>query len=76
MIRVDSSSIESVGYDGGGNLYVKFKSQPASSGKFYTYCNVPRHVYLGLIGSKSTGRYFNENVKGKYSAFDEDQDPI
>ena len=71
MIRVDSTSIESVGYDGVGNLYVKFTSD-----KFYTYCNVPRHVYLGLIGAKSTGRYFTENVKGTYLIENEDQSPI
>ena len=61
MIRVDSSSIESVGYDGVSKLHVKF-----TSGNFYTLLDVPRRVYLDLIGAKSTGRYFNENVKGKY----------
>ena len=62
MIRVDSSSIESVGYDGvSGNLHVKF-----TSGKFYTYFNVPRNVYIGLIGARSTGQYFTKFVKGTY----------
>ena len=62
MIRVDSTSIESVGYDGlSRNLYVKF-----TSGKFYTYCNVPRNLYIGLIGAKSTGQCFTKHVKGTY----------
>ena len=61
MIRVDSSSIESVGHDGVGNLYVKF-----AQGKFYTFFNVPRIVYLGLLGAKSTGQYFDKNVRGRY----------
>ena len=66
MIRVDSTSIESVGYDGVGELYVKFTSD-----RFYTYKNVPRSVYLGLIGAKSTGRYFNKYVKADYNAEEE-----
>ena len=70
MIRVDSSSIDSVGYDGYGNLYVKFASQ-----NFYTFCNVPRRVYLDLIGAKSTGRYFAEHVKGKYDTDGADPGP-
>ena len=66
MIRVDSSSIDSVGYawlhdHNGGELYVKF-----SSGKCYTYVGVPRIVYLGLLAAKSTGQYFTEFVKGRY----------
>ena len=62
MIFVDSSVIGSVGYDGLDSLlYVKF-----SSGDMYTYSGVPRSVYLGLIGSKSTGLYFAQNVKDKY----------
>ena len=61
MIRVDSSSIYSVGYDG-DDLYVKF-----SSGETYAYATVPRSVYLGLIGAKSTGQFFAQNVKGKYA---------
>ena len=61
MILIDSTSIHSVGYDNGNNLYVKFKSD-----RFYTYRNVPRSVYLGLLGAMSSGKYFNQKVKGKY----------
>ena len=71
MIRVDSTSIESVGYDGYGKLYVKFISQPASSGKAYTFYNVPRSVYLSLIGAKSTGQYFNKYVKAEYNSVED-----
>ena len=67
MIRVDSSTILSVGYD--GDLYVKF-----TSGSLYTYVNVPRNIYLGLIGAKSTGRYFTENVKDRYEFSSKVQD--
>ena len=67
MIRVDSTSIESVGYDSiSGKLYVKFTSD-----KFYTYRNVPRSVYIGLIGAKSTGQYFNKHVKAEYDSVEE-----
>ena len=67
MILVDSSSIESVGYDGALNLYVRFMS-----GKLYTFRHVPRFLYLGLLGAKSSGKYFNENVKGRYSFAEEE----
>ena len=73
MIKVDSSSIFSVGYEvrgGDGDLYVKF-----NSGKVYTYVNVPRRVYLGLIGAKSTGRYFTTYVKGSYGTDGVDPGP-
>ena len=67
MIRVDSSIILSVGYD--GDLYVKF-----TAGGLYTFFTVPRSVYIGLIGAKSTGRYFTENVKDRYEFSSKVQD--
>lgn len=36
-------------------------------GRIYAYFNVPREVYLGLIDAENKGRYFNQNIKGKFS---------
>ena len=69
MILVDSSSIYSVGYEG-EVLSVRFKAsmtpKKETPGKTYVYKNVPRIIYLGLIGATSTGKFFVQNVKGRY----------
>ena len=62
MILVDSSSIYSVGYEG-EVLSVRFSG---SKEKTYVYKNVPRIIYLGLIGATSTGKFFVQNVKDRY----------
>lgn len=59
--EVSSSQIRSIGHDETTNtLEVEF----ASNGAVYQYENVPREVYVSLIGAGSVGSYFNANVKG------------
>lgn len=33
----------------------------------YTYYDVPPSVYLGLVNAPSAGRYFNFNIRNRYS---------
>ena len=60
MITVESSCIESVGFDEEKNeLYVKF-----NSGKTYMYPNCSKTLYEGLMNSPSKGRYMNDYFIG------------
>ena len=64
MIPVNSSNIESIGYVGGssGTLYVAFHS-----GTLYSYADVPRSVYEGLMNAPSHGKYFHAFIKNRYA---------
>lgn len=62
MQPVNSSQIKAVGYDAQGQiLAVDFHR----SG-IYTYSDVPREIYEGMIAAESVGKFFDVNVKGKY----------
>lgn len=62
MIGVDSSNVESVGFDeGSSTLQVEFKN-----GSMYQYFDVPENIFIGLRDSDSVGRYLSENIKGTY----------
>lgn len=37
-----------------------------TSGRSYTYENVPEHVWDGLITARSQGSYFNTQIKNRY----------
>lgn len=37
-----------------------------TSGRTYTYHDVPKDVYDGLVSSSSPGRYYNEAIKDIY----------
>ncbi|MCX6907775.1 MAG: KTSC domain-containing protein [Verrucomicrobia bacterium] len=60
MIRVNSSAINAVGYDG-SNLYVEFHS-----GRTYTHPNVPYYHFEGLLNAESHGGYYNCYIRGKF----------
>src|SRR5690349_1445745 len=64
-INVVSSSIESVGFDGGraGTLEVEFHN-----GAIWRYYDVPGMVYSALVNAYSIGSYFNEHIKGTYAS--------
>lgn len=64
MIPVASSNIASIGYEGdvSGTLYVAFHS-----GRMYSYANVPRSVYEGLMSAPSHGKYFHAFIKNRYA---------
>lgn len=62
MVKVESSNIHSVGYDGEEEvLYVKFRS-----GATYAYLGVPERKAMALLEAPSKGEYFADNIKDKY----------
>jgi hypothetical protein len=60
MIRVSSSWIRAVGYDG-STLTVEFHS-----GRVYDHPHVPYSVFEGLLNASSKGAYYNRYIRGKY----------
>lgn len=63
MRPIDSTSIESLGYDEAANkLYVRFRE----TGDTYVYFLVPRRVHDELTSTVSPGRYLNTCIKAKY----------
>ena len=64
MPTVNSSAIRAIEFDAFTNrLYVTF-----TSGKAYTYYQVPRSVYERFVAAASKGAFFNEVIKDRYSA--------
>jgi hypothetical protein len=62
MLRLDSSAITAVEYDlATWKLDVTF-----TSGRRYTYFDVPEWEYEGLINAPSAGEYFNGHIRGEY----------
>ena len=59
--HVLSSNLKSVGYES-NTLEIEFKK----SG-IYQYYRVPKIVYNNLMTAPSLGKYFNYNIKDKYS---------
>lgn len=58
-----STMIDNVVYDFANNkLKVRFKN-----GSVYEYENVDKSVYENLTDAESIGKYFNENIKHKYT---------
>lgn len=63
MIPVQSSNIESLGYDEAyKEAYVRFLN-----GSVYVYRDVPQHEFDGLKDAPSVGSYLNRNFKNVYS---------
>ncbi|MFW5872052.1 MAG: KTSC domain-containing protein [bacterium] len=63
MISVDSSNLDSVGYDDdSGILVIEFKK-----GAAYEYYDVPRYVFDELLGAESKGKYANHNIYKIYN---------
>jgi hypothetical protein len=60
LVPVNSSAIRAVSYDG-YTLTVEFHT-----GRTYDHPGVPYSVYLELMNASSMGRYYNQNVRGKY----------
>ena len=59
---VISPMIRSVGYDERHSLLeIEF-----TSGKIYQYEAVPEEVYRGLMSAGSKGRYFDEQINGRF----------
>ena len=63
MKRVDSSSIEEIGYDKEQQeLYIRF----LNNGSLYVYRNVPEIEFTSLKEASSHGKYFHHNIKNNY----------
>lgn len=63
LTPVVSSNIAATGYDAGTKtLAVQFKSGTA----IHYYQDVPPEVAEGLANAESVGRYFAQNVRGKF----------
>ena len=60
MIRVSSSVIHAVGYDG-STLTIEFRS-----GRTYDHPHVPYSVYADLMSASSKGAYYNRHIRGRY----------
>jgi hypothetical protein len=60
LIRVNSSAIRAVGYDG-YTLTIEFRG-----GRIYDHPGVSESVYLGLMSASSKGAYYNHYIRGKY----------
>jgi hypothetical protein len=39
-----------------------------ASGGAYSYKDVPKEVFDGLLAAESAGKYFHAHIKGKYDA--------
>jgi hypothetical protein len=59
---VESSNIESVGYDDGARLLeVKFKS-----GSVHRYHDVPTKTHAALMAASSKGQFFAKHIRSKF----------
>ncbi len=62
MIQVDSTNIDSVGYDEQKSiLIIQFLD-----GSEYEYVDVPEYVYLDFLDAPSKGKYAHENIYDVY----------
>ena len=60
---VVSSDVASIGYDDATQtLEIEFRATGV-----YRYFSVPRTVYDALLATPSPGKYFLQNIKGKYA---------
>ena len=62
MAGVKSSNISRAGYDK-NVMRVQF-----SNGTKYDYKDVPAAIFNDFMTAKSQGKYFNKNIKTKYTA--------
>jgi len=61
---VDSSSLTSLGYDGGRMiLQVQFRDRTV-----YQYIGVPWETYQDLCRANSKGQYFNHQIRNRFAS--------
>lgn len=62
MFPVDSSNIQSIGYDTDSEtLQVEF-----NGGSLYQYFDVPEHIYENFLQADSQGVFLHTHIKGQY----------
>ncbi len=65
MIQVRSSAIRAIGYDQSTRqMRITFEQ-----GNSYDFCDVPLHIYKGLMCSSSKGTYYNTHIRDRYQCF-------
>lgn len=42
-------------------MQIRFKQ-----GRTYTFCRVPQHIFDGLLGAGSKGRYYDDYIRDRY----------
>lgn len=61
--NVSSSAIKTISYDESTQvMQITFTSQNQP----YDFCNVPKHVFEGLLNASSKGTYYNTYIRDKY----------
>jgi hypothetical protein len=62
MRSVISDAIQAIGYDPNTHrLRITFKE-----GNSYDYCGVPAHIHEQFLQAPSKGRFFHQNIDGRY----------
>jgi len=62
MERIQSSAISGAEYDDKNRrLTIQF-----AGGKLLELSDVPEHIFHGLLNAESAGKYWHENIKGKF----------
>jgi KTSC domain len=61
MIQVASSSIRTVDYDE-NNLFVHFHNRAT----IYIHPGVPYWIYYALLQASSKGKFYNQQIRGRY----------
>lgn len=62
MIRVNSSAIIAIGYDGKtSRMRIQFQQ-----GHSYDFCRVPPNVHTAFMAAYSKGSYYNLHIKDRY----------
>ena len=62
-VNLNSSAISSVNYDDTETLQVTFRS-----GHIYEFYSVPQNVVENLLSSESAGRFFVNNINGRFTS--------
>jgi hypothetical protein len=61
-VIVESTTLASAGHDArAAVLELQFRN-----GSVYQYFHVPTRIYWDLLAAPSKGRYFNQNIRGRY----------
>jgi len=64
MIALNSSAIRAADYDSASRLlYIWFPNNGP-----YTFYGVPEHIFRGLISASSAGSYYNQYIRGRFTA--------
>ena len=63
MVNVESSNIESIGYDG---FLLRLRIKFLTSEKVYAFDGVSPELHLEFMESESKGSFFYKRIKGKF----------